>query len=784
MSLQDLAPINSQRAKQTAINTFTRYLSSEGVTMRFIASVLLGDTDGSVFDKLIDRFAVYLAFLEGRDRKYLAKNSIMSYYRQVKNWLLDSYPKNRHVIEKKLFKMAQTLEKHCMRRQDGGPTKKAPACTKRDLKILMDGIYYDASSEKDYQDAALLALMWFAFGRASDLAVVTTASLSVTADGVVFIRLIRIKTADEQGLSLYPDKDCFITCPLHALGIALAMQDSPSSQLLQHPETSLDNDDVSFAPTEIPLAEALMSCSDIIPPTSVPEKKTRKQDESMKMHGFVNRIVKSASEAQARAKHTEKLSSHSFRRGGAQHANGDPSLSAQWIFDRGSWNMTATNKAFAYVFNTATGDKQVSRVLSGWESNEKPFVATFSNFATATQHEMHKLCNLLFAASLEPTAVDMKLDVKRSCGGAPKGRSGEHRNGGDTGGETIYCDAGGNGCERNGSDGESRDDGNDKSVGICAGCGNIDDGKDKNDNSQEIDAPRGEGTHSSSPARKSFASMHASSCAHGSKRSRILSLRLVLDAIRAGGPFVEFASRLRQLTCSRSKPTHISAKTINATAKIVSIDETTVVLAPQIVDEALRWVASDAHKGFAPENPFDADSILPVEEMSIEILRLRVLHEQWNFIEFCGKCKLDEYCLDRTDLMLIRHYKNQIHAVAVPSNVIRIPGLDEGVFESQDAFDYARRAVTPVVVLLAVNFSEYHWCGVIIDCRERVVIVFDPLRSRDRIAELNRLFAFLSFLKRSYLEKAAVLTTSATPCSSSAIDTLARIVVGLLSPLR
>ncbi|GMF43755.1 unnamed protein product [Phytophthora fragariaefolia] len=114
------------------------------------------------------------------------------------------------------------------------------------------------------------------------------------------------------------------------------MQDSTSSQLLQHPETSLDNDDVSFAPTEIPLAEALMNCSDIIPPTSVPEKKKRKQDESMKMHGFVNRIVKSASEAQARAKPTENLLSHSFRRGGAQHANGDPSLSAQWIVDQGS----------------------------------------------------------------------------------------------------------------------------------------------------------------------------------------------------------------------------------------------------------------------------------------------------------------------------------------------------------------------------------------------------------------------------------------------------------------
>ncbi|KAK1942772.1 hypothetical protein P3T76_006271 [Phytophthora citrophthora] len=233
MSLQDLTPVNSQRALKTAINTFST---------DFIAASLVGDASGSVFVKLMDRFGVYLAFVEGRGGKLLARNSVMSYYRHVKNWLLDTYPRHRASIEKKLLKMAQTLERHCLKRVEGGIIKKAPACTKEDPHILMDGLYYDASSAKDYQDAALLALMWYAFGCASDLGFVMKGNLSVSADGVVFMRLIRVKTAEEQGILLFPDKDSFITCPLHSIAMALAMQDRPCAQLLDHPHIAPGSD--------------------------------------------------------------------------------------------------------------------------------------------------------------------------------------------------------------------------------------------------------------------------------------------------------------------------------------------------------------------------------------------------------------------------------------------------------------------------------------------------------------------------------------------------------------
>ncbi|KAG3062877.1 hypothetical protein PC121_g12398 [Phytophthora cactorum] len=68
------------------------------------------------------------------------------------------------------------------------------------------------------------------------------------------------------------------------------------------------------------------------------------------VQSYVNRLLKRVAEP---AGATVDLTSHSFRRGGAQHANGDDRLAAQWIFDRGAWDMMKTSKAFAYIANTA-----------------------------------------------------------------------------------------------------------------------------------------------------------------------------------------------------------------------------------------------------------------------------------------------------------------------------------------------------------------------------------------------------------------------------------------------
>ena len=82
------------------------------------------------------------------------------------------------------------------------------------------------------------------------------------------------------------------------------------------------------------------------------------------------------------------LSSHSFRRGGAQHANGDAAVSAQWIFDRGAWNLSTTNKAFAYVFNTTNEDQKIAKVLSGWSTTDQVEIQDLSCFDAVTAEKI------------------------------------------------------------------------------------------------------------------------------------------------------------------------------------------------------------------------------------------------------------------------------------------------------------------------------------------------------------------------------------------------------------
>uniref|UniRef100_H3GP08 Uncharacterized protein n=1 Tax=Phytophthora ramorum TaxID=164328 RepID=H3GP08_PHYRM len=289
--------------------------------------------------------------------------------------------------------MGQTLERHCLKRAEGVMIKKAPA-------------------SKDYQDAALLTLMWYAFGRASDLGFVVEGNLSVSADEVVFVWLIRVKTAEEQGISLFPDKDNFITCPLHVIAMALAMQDAPCPQLFDHPHLAASSYENMTNPVEIPLAEALVACENFDEPSEPSKKKQKQPEDNMKIHAYVNRVVKTASAAQAKAKPTANMTSHSFRRGGAQHANSDPLRSAQWIFDRGSWNMTATNTAFAYVFNTTSEDQKVARVLSGWDSSKKPPVPMLSWFDSARHQHALELGNLLFQTSVATQDPEKKLNAR------------------------------------------------------------------------------------------------------------------------------------------------------------------------------------------------------------------------------------------------------------------------------------------------------------------------------------------------------------------------------------
>ncbi|GMF38855.1 unnamed protein product [Phytophthora fragariaefolia] len=232
MGLDELKPGNTKRAKDTAISAFMALVKCEQVEFDYVKRCIEQDATGKCFVSILDMFGMYLAFNAGKKGKTLARNTAMQYFRQCKIWLFELFPVQRHIVEAKLLSMEKTLDSFCMKR-DGKVVNKAPPCSKSELKTMMSYLYKNASSSSDYQDAALLCLLWYLFGRASDLSLVRKQNLSVDAAEVFFVRFIRMKTSEEQGLSLFPDAD-FVTYPLHAVAIALITQAAPSVTLIDN----------------------------------------------------------------------------------------------------------------------------------------------------------------------------------------------------------------------------------------------------------------------------------------------------------------------------------------------------------------------------------------------------------------------------------------------------------------------------------------------------------------------------------------------------------------------
>ncbi|GMF18182.1 unnamed protein product [Phytophthora fragariaefolia] len=221
-----------------------------------------------------------------------------------------------------------------------------------------------------------------ALATAINLTYIRKSNLSLSANNALFIRLIRAKPSEEQGLSLFPDKDSFITCPINDVAMALAMQILSSASLLNRTlSTTSDDTDLPINIDQTRLVDVLLHCVDDSDHERLetPAPTRRRRATPLKLQGYVTRVLKGADANQAKANITANLSSHSFHRGGAQHANGDPTLSAQWIFDRGNWSMTATSKGFACFFNTTTEDRKVSKVLNNRKSNDQPKIPSLTS---------------------------------------------------------------------------------------------------------------------------------------------------------------------------------------------------------------------------------------------------------------------------------------------------------------------------------------------------------------------------------------------------------------------
>ncbi|KAG3099978.1 hypothetical protein PI125_g14871 [Phytophthora idaei] len=204
--------------------------------------------------------------------------------------------------------------------------------------------------------------------------------------------------AGEQGLTLVPAKNNFVSCPLHVLAVALATQDGPCDTLLsQLPMLVPDQDSAPDPGTPLadlteadpgtlnaalaaPSSSVTVSTTSGVSPTDtaatasppalgptlsspatlhlVSRSKGPMRGEDG-VQAYVNCLLK---RVVTPAGATEALTSHSFHSGGGHHVNGEEKLAAQWIFDRGAWDMTKVNKAFAYVFNTPQGRARAKRV--------------------------------------------------------------------------------------------------------------------------------------------------------------------------------------------------------------------------------------------------------------------------------------------------------------------------------------------------------------------------------------------------------------------------------------
>ncbi|OWY94457.1 hypothetical protein PHMEG_00035804 [Phytophthora megakarya] len=60
--------------------------------------------------------------------------------------------------------------------------------------------------------------------------------------------------------------------------------------------------------------------------------------------------------------------------------------------------MTKTNKAFAYITNTAREDRKVARVLSGWSADHSPSVVDIGEIDHTTREHLEHLQALLYSS--------------------------------------------------------------------------------------------------------------------------------------------------------------------------------------------------------------------------------------------------------------------------------------------------------------------------------------------------------------------------------------------------
>ncbi|GMF32248.1 unnamed protein product [Phytophthora fragariaefolia] len=236
----------------------------------------------------------------------------------------------------------------------------------------------------------------------------SVSSFSVDAAEVFFVRFIRMKTPEEQGLSLFPDAG-FVTCPLHAVAIAHITRTTPSVTLIDNLPAILVGAAVTLTPAT-PQVEVLnhpeefTALAAAAPKPVAAKPKTAASVQTVYSHA--NRLLDRVA---LPAVVVNTLTSHSFRRGDAQHVNGCHRMMHRWIFDRG-WNMSTTNKGFNYIFNTNKEDHVISKALSGYSTEADVKAMNLTAFDAETMEKINAVQRSLFT-----TCYKMESSIRWPC---------------------------------------------------------------------------------------------------------------------------------------------------------------------------------------------------------------------------------------------------------------------------------------------------------------------------------------------------------------------------------
>ena len=403
LSTKDLQAHGTRSARQTALNTFNGFLAEGGMSLESFEKLVREENGSRTLIRFIDAFGMYLI------SKKLSTNTILSYYGNTKTYLVEKFPEMESICSNEMNKIRKRVEKFCNKRQDKTPVKQAPPLREEDLSEVVRTLYKCAAHEVDYHDAALLLTMWCFFGRSSDTLLMKKQQLKLVGGGALLLEFSRLKTGTSQGLTFYKHKNNMLLCPLHSLAVSIIMEESPSSFLVN--AHLLTNFEETFSSFEIDVAALLNGNQDnVVEELDNQEEILKKDSSKIGLSAYVNRLLKRVHELSGNL--PMNLSSHSFRRGAAQHANANPMLSLQWIVDRGGWQMSSINKAFAYIINSNKEDQKVAKYLSGWGLDEDASIPSLTLLSPILRNRCIPLKKALLstASGYNGTYVSCNLD--------------------------------------------------------------------------------------------------------------------------------------------------------------------------------------------------------------------------------------------------------------------------------------------------------------------------------------------------------------------------------------